>query len=193
MKKIILLAVLLLSLNLPTFSQNNIRHEIYSGVDFSLSEDKAIGYNIGLNFIYNMIQAKKPHGRNFRMLIGFQHSGLQASKSYTFEHMAEQLEDCDNCELTKIGGSYNERYALNRYVRGVSLNLGVEVAKNLFVISGVTQYQNITKFNKETISDYRTTYIDGGLKYFINGSRTSFSPTVKFNAQVISLSMGFAF
>lgn len=182
MKKAILFAFLMFNLTC-IYSQNK---EVYTG--FVSSSKYDVGYQIGFNFIYKV---KSP----YRMILGFEHSGLYKEKTVNSESgVLETLGDCSTCVNDYFGGNYSTEHDIKLWSRAVSLNLGIEVHKNLFVLSGVTQYQDIIKINRETVSSTRHTFIDAGLKYLVKLSNTEYlTPTVKFNARSYSIGIGIAF
>lgn len=60
-------------------------------------------------------------------------------------------------------------------------------------MSGITNYQHIKLLNGSKISEYRTNQINAGVKYFIKSKRWMFSPSVMFNPEVISTSIGISY
>lgn len=185
MKKVIFILFLLVSVN--TFSQ---RYELYTGMSANANEVLGNGYMGGFNFIMDMNQRDDREWAN-RMLFGFEHSGFYSGKilvSKEQNNINEVLNDC-NCETT----SYNfgsEEKVMRRFTRGVSLNFGIEVYKQFYLLTGVTNYNHITTLNRVKIGQYRTTYIDFGVKYYIKHNNWFFAPIIKFNPESTSFGLG---
>lgn len=185
MKKVFLL---LLLVTLPVISQN---YEVYTG--FVVSEAKVMkpGYLIGANFI---IKTNQNRGYLNNLLFGFEHSAFM-SDNILYKTSSEVNFDATgncNCDHQYIGLNTNKNLTLKKEVRAVSINLGVEVVKRWYLITGVTNLQHIELINSEKVNEYRSVQIDAGIKYFIKSNDWYFSPMVKFNPETISFSIGIA-
>ena len=178
MKKLLLILLITSSM----YSQN---YELYSGAVISEDKDMEIGYMIGANFIIKTNQERQYLNH---LLFGAEHSGLISGNMIsTFVNENDAKFDC-NCEQDNL--DLNSQYSIKKMTRGVSLIFGVEIAKRWYLLTGITNYQHITKINNQKTSEYRTTYIDAGIKYYIKSKDWFFSPTFKFNPETISFGIG---
>jgi hypothetical protein len=197
MKKILILFIFLVTF--VSYAQGP-EFEVYAGMVAPKPENALLGYQIGLNLIPNLFQLDKNNPKKYReylnkWLIGIEFSGYQTKPQTTIIETTQpepQKIDC-NCTSTPIDISSGGTYITKQDVIAVSLNLGVEIYKGWYVISGVSSYQHRNILNNETLSKYRTTYIDGGIKKYIRIGRAYWSPTFKFNSEVISFGVGYSF
>lgn len=178
MKKILLIIFLITS---SMYSQN---YELYSGTVISEDKDIQMGYMIGVNFTIKTNQERQYLNH---LLFGAEHSGLMSNMIYNSVKKSITESNC-NCEQDNF--DFNSQYSTKKMVRSVSLNFGVEITKRWYLLTGITNYQHITKINNQKISEYRTTYIDAGVKYFIKSKDWFFTPTFKFNPETISFGIG---
>lgn len=199
MKKILFLFVFLISF--ATFAQVGPEFELYAGLTAPKPEQANLGYMIGVNVTPDLFQIDKNNPKKYReylnkWLLGIEFSGYQTRPQTTIITPSTSLPvktDC-NCIATPIDGiSSGETYITKQDIIAVSLNVGVEVYKGWYLISGVSSYQHRNILNNETLNKYRTTYIDGGIKKFIKIGRAYWSPTFKFNSEVISFGLGYSF
>jgi len=182
MKKL-LLALLITG---SVYSQN---YELYTGS--VLSEDKSMGYLIGVNFIIKTDQ-KREYLND--LLLGFEHSAYMSGTKTIGIDKETVSNDC-NCisEDLDFGGEKT----IKKETRAVSLNFGVSVCKTcwlkrVYLISGVTNYQHIIVINGNKALEYRTMQIDAGLKYFIKVKNSFVTITSKFNPKTVSFAVGFS-
>ena len=179
MKKLLLIIFLITS---SMYSQN---YELYSGAVISEDKDMEIGYMIGANFIIKTNQERQYLNH---LLFGAEHSGLMSGNMISNFAAENGTEFNCNCEQNNLG--FNSQYSIKKMTRGVSLIFGVEIAKRWYLLTGITNYQHITKINNQKTSEYRTTYIDAGIKYYIKSKDWFFTPTFKFNPETISFGIG---
>lgn len=166
--------------------------EIYAGVTLSNSKILTNGYNVGFNHMFTL--NKTYSNEVTKIFIGVEHSGLTGKSTNYYNYSSQAtITQCDICDSEVIDQDSNNEYKFSQDVRGVSLNIGLEILTNLYITSGVTHYQYITKLNKRTIRDYRETLIDAGFKYFIKSGKHYLVPTFKFNAETYNISLGFTF
>lgn len=177
MKKLLAIVFLFTT---SVYSQN---YELYSGA--VISENKEVGYMIGTNFI---IKTNQDRDYLNNLILGFEHSGF-ISSHFTQKVNAGNPEKL-NCDCNQDNFNFNNQNEVKNLTRGVSLTLGVEMTKRWYLLSGITNYQHITKINSQKTSEYRTTYIDAGIKYFIKSKNWFFTPTFKFNPETISFGIG---
>jgi hypothetical protein len=198
MKKIILLLMMLISFT--SFSQGP-EFEIYTGITNPKPENTTLGYMVGLNVTPNLFQIDKHNPKKSReylnkFLLGIEFSGYQTKPQTTIIEDTQSeytYSDC-NCTTTPIDGITTVgKYITKQDVLAVSLNFGVELYKGWFVLSGISSYQHRNILNNETLDKYRTTYLDFGLKKYIKVGRSYWSPTIKFNSEVISFGLGYSF
>mgnify|MGYP003511286566 FL=1 len=179
MKKLLLIILLITS---SMYSQN---YELYSGAVISEDKDMKMGYMIGANFIIKTNQERQYLNH---LLFGAEHSGLMSGNTIS-NFVSEKTAELNcNCEQDNL--DFNSQYSIKKMTRGVSLTFGVEIAKRWYLLTGITNYQHITKINNQKTSEYRTTYIDAGIKYFIKSKDWFFTPTFKFNPETISFGIG---
>lgn len=194
MKARIILIVIFLLLTKPVYCQ---KYELYTGSVISEDSNMHPGYMIGLNRIFEMHQ--KDDKYLTKLLVGFEHSAFMSGNktfSKTSDNQILPPPAC-NCETDNIDFSKSSQYTLKKEVRAVSLNFGLEFCndcwlKRLYLLTGVTNYQHISKINNEKVEEYRTMQIDAGLKYFIKINNSYLSPTFKFNPETISFGIGFS-
>lgn len=199
MKRLILVFIFLVSF--ASFAQGP-EFELYAGMAVPQPENTNLGYQIGLNLTPNLFQLDKNNPKKYReylnkWLIGIEFSGYQTKPQTLIvegnQNPTTPTEHC-NCTSTPINGiSTSGTYVTKQDVLGVSLNLGVELYKGWFLISGVSRYQHRNILNNETTNKYSTMYIDGGIKKYIRIGRAYWSPTFKFNSEVVSFGLGYSF
>lgn len=198
MKRLILIFIFFVSF--ASYAQGP-EFEVYAGMAVPQPENTNLGYQIGLNLTPNLFQLDKNNPKKYReylnkWLIGIEFSGYQTKPQTTViepTHSEPIKSDC-NCTAFPIDGiSTAGTYVTKQDVLGVSLNLGVEVYKGWYLISGVSRYQHRNILNNETVNKYYTMYIDGGIKKYIKIGRAYWSPTFKFNSEVISFGVGYSF
>ncbi len=170
------------------------RYEAYTGAVIQEQSNIDTGYMLGFNFIFNMNQETTRNWAN-KLLLGFEHSAMQGKTNFNIESLDDYQSIVEDCECTSesfenINGSY--QYVSKHQIRGVSLNFGVNVTKGLYLLTGVSTYQHILTLNNSE-TEYRTTYIDAGVKYFIPVNRFFIVPTFKFNPETISFGLGVSY
>lgn len=168
------------------FSQ---QYEIYTGSVVNKDKQLGNGYMAGFNFIIDIHQGEREWAN--RMIFGIEHSGFYSDKITLSKNSVNDIvtKECDNCETTTYTIPVKDKELL-KYTRGVSLNFGIEMHKGLFLITGITSYNHYTEINNEVISNYRTMYIDAGVKYYIKKNNWYFIPTIKFNPETTSFGLG---
>lgn len=197
MKRLILVFIFLVSF--ASFAQGP-EFELYAGMAVPQPENTNLGYQIGVNLTPNLFQLDKNNPKKYReylnkWLIGIEFSGYQTKPQTHIigpTYSEPEKTDC-NCTSTPIDISSGGTYVTKQDVLGVSLNLGVELYKGWFLISGVSRYQHRNILNNETTNKYSTMYIDGGIKKYIRIGRAYWSPTFKFNSEVVSFGLGYSF
>lgn len=199
MKKILIIIVLFITS--VSFAQGP-EFELYTGLITPKPANTTLGYMVGLNLTPNLFQIDKHDSTKKReylnkFLIGIGFSGYQTKPiSITIEpntQLPTQEVDC-NCTASSIDGiSSGGNYVSKQDVTGLGINFGVEVYKGWFVLAGVINYNHRNILNNETISTYRTTYIDAGIKKFIHIGNTYWSPMIKTNKEATSFGIGFSF
>lgn len=164
-------------------------YELYTGS--VLSEDKSVGYLIGVNFIIKTDQNREYLND---LLLGFEHSAYMSGTKITGINKETVSNGC-NCtsEALDFRGEKN----IKKETRAVSLNFGVNICKTcwlkqLYLISGVTNYQHITVINENKASEYRTVQIDAGAKYFWKTKKSFLTTTFKFNPETVSFGLGYS-
>ncbi len=163
-------------------------YELYSGI--SMHEDTEIGYVVGGNFI---IKTKQDREYFNNIIFGFEHAGYRSDKSIiSFVNNDQEIDECD-CETSSINFTDDYSIEYRRLVRAISLNMGVELKNNWYLMSGVTNYQNLNVYDGEIVSEYRVNHINAGVKKFIRAKHWIWSPTIMFNPKVISLSIGVSY
>jgi len=182
MKKL-LLALLITG---SVYSQN---YELYTGS--VLSEDKSVGYLIGVNFIIKTNQNREYLND---ILLGVEHSAYMSGNKTIGINKETVSNDC-NCTSEDL--NFGGEKTIKKETRAVSLNFGVSICetcwlKQLYLISGVTNYQHITLVDGNKASEYRTMQIDAGLKYFIKIKNSFVTVTSKFNPETVSFALGFS-
>ncbi len=182
MKKL-LLALLITG---SVYSQN---YELYTGS--VLSEDKSVGYLIGANFIIKTDQ-KREYLND--ILLGIEHSAYMSGNKTTVSNKENVSADC-NC--TSEDFNFAGKEVIKKETRAVSLNFGVSICKTcwlkqLYLISGVTNYQHIILINGNKASEFRTTQIDAGAKYFWKIDKSFLTTTFKFNPETVSFGVGYS-
>jgi hypothetical protein len=199
MKRLILVFIFLVSF--ASFAQGP-EFELYAGMAVPQPENTNLGYQIGVNLTPNLFQLDKNNPKKYReylnkWLIGVEFSGYQTKlQSVILDKNQVPItptEHC-NCTSTPIDGiNTGGTYITKQDVIAVSLNLGVEIYKGWYVLSGISSYQHRNILNNETLNKYRTTYLDFGLKKYIKIGRSYWSPTFKFNSEVVSFGLGYSF
>lgn len=183
--KLFLTIILLFAMD--SFGQ---RFELYTGVSSNKDNDLGNGYMAGFNFIMDMNQREGREWAN-RILFGMEHSGFYSDKLPLSEGQGsyeEVFEDCD-CIHTRHNLGSESKY-LRKQVRGVSLNFGIEAYKGFYLLTGISTYNHISEINRSKVSQFRTTLIDFGVKYFIGVKNWFFAPTIKFNPESVSFGIG---
>ena len=144
----------------------------------------------GFNFIMDMNQRSDRKWAN-RMLFGMEHSGFHSGNIKMSQNIQEtnSSNNCE-CESNPLINNNNKNNYLKKYTRGVSLNFGIELYKGFYLLTGITNYNHVAKINKKKINQYRTNYIDFGVKYYIKHNNWYFSPTIKFNPEQTSYGIG---
>lgn len=199
MKKLLLLFIFLISV--ASFAQGP-EFELYAGVAVPQPDNTNLGYQIALNLTPNLYQLDKNNPKKYReylnkFLIGVEFSGYQTKPEKVVflgsNNPTQPIEHC-NCTNTPIDGiSTSGTYITKQDIIGVSLNLGVEVYKGWYLISGISRYKHRNIVDNETVSKYYTMYIDGGVKKYIKVGRSYLSPTFKFNSEVVSFGLGYSY
>lgn len=186
MKKIL---IILLLITTSVFSQN---YDLNTGIVVNEDKDMNPGYFIGANFVIKTNQNRKYLNN---LIFGFEHSAFMSNNmKYTYNTQTEQtLNDDCNCKSDNLLFGNTKDYTLKKMVRGVSINLGVEISKRWYIMTGVTNYQHISLINNEKVNEYRTMQIDAGIKYFIKSNKWYFIPTFKFNPEIISFGLGVSY
>lgn len=182
MKKL-LLALLITG---SVYSQN---YELYTGS--VLSEDKSVGYLIGLNFIIKTDQ-KREYLND--LLLGFEHSAYMSGIKTIVSNKETVSNDC-NCTSENLDFGWQK--TVKKETRAVSLNFGVNICKTcwlkrVYLITGVTNYQHITLIDGNKALEYRITHIDAGVKYFIKVKNNFITITSKFNPETVSFGLGYS-
>lgn len=175
------------------YSQN---YEIYTGAVISEDKDMHSNYMLGLNFT---VDINKDRDYLNTLILGFEHGAYMSNeKTYNSEsNTTSEVETSCNCSAESLGLGAGNGFKLKKEVRTVSLNFGVGVCdtcwlKRLYLMSGITNSQHITKVNDEKVSNYYSTHIDAGLKYFIKINKNYISPMIKFNPETVSFGIGYS-
>lgn len=165
------------------------QYEIYAGSAINANDQLGNGYMAGFNFIMDTHQGDREWAN--RILFGIEHSGFYSGTINISNESSNDviIKECDECVVTTYNLPNNKK-GLLKYTRGVSLNFGVDVYKGLFLTTGVTSYNHYTEINNKVIHNFRTIYIDAGVKYFIKSNRWYFIPTIKYNPEVTSFGLG---
>tara|TARA_R110002050_G_C8886421_1_gene509177 strand:- start:58 stop:618 length:561 start_codon:yes stop_codon:yes gene_type:complete len=165
-------------------------YELYTGISMHEHEDIKYGYVVGANFI---IKTKQDREYFNNIIFGFEHAGYSGKKN-TIDHtnIDSDVSDCD-CDTSSINFTDNYSITYRRLVRAISLNMGVEVKNNWYLMSGVTNYQNLDVYDGEIFSEYRVNHINAGVKKFIKTKHWIWSPTIMFNPNVVSFSIGVSY
>ena len=166
-------------------------YELYSGIALHERNDIKVGYLVGANFII-----KTNQGREYlnNIIFGFEHSGYYGAKRTmsSTNNISDYDENCE-CETNSmdISGSYS--IDSRHMIRGITLNMGVEIKNNWYIMSGITNYQHINTIDGNNVSEYRINQINAGVKKFIKIGNWIWSPTITFNPNVVSLSIGISY
>ena len=165
------------------------QYEIYTGVGINMNQQLGNGYIAGFNFIMDTHQDDRKWAN--QVLFGIEHSGFYSGdiNMPNVNTSDNTIKNCNKC-VTTVYNLPNNKIALLKYARGVSLNFGINVHKGLFLTTGITSYNHYTKINNKVINNFRTIYIDAGVKYFIKSNRWYFIPTIKYNPEVASFGLG---
>jgi hypothetical protein len=183
-----LTTLLFLLLTIATYSQN---YEVYTGVVKNERSEMQAGYVLGANFIIKTNQNREYLNN---LLFGFEHSAFMSDEYVVASGQTSvQTSTCDACDTDSIRFDETNASKFKDMVRGVTLNLGVEISKRWYVVSGITNYQHIRLMNGNKITEYRTNQINAGVKYFIKSKHWFFSPTITFNPEVITASVGISY
>jgi len=193
MKKIILTLIVFI-FSLISVAQNV---EIEVGALDPKDNDIAFTYAMGGNVYFNTHQDSTRWYAK-RVFVGFTHSaGTSNVKEITLVNYSNtiiQPEDC-NCENENldIKPASTENYTFKKQFRAVSLNFGVEVIKNWYFLTGVTNLQHIEIMNNVKYNEYRTMHIDAGVKYIQKiGKHVILAPTIRMNPEGFMYTVGFA-
>jgi hypothetical protein len=185
MRKLIF-SILLLSC-VTSYSQN---YEVYTGII------KGKNYNsgglIGLNFVIKTDQHREYLNN---LIFGFEHSLFMdnpVTTTITSEGKSTSAVNC-NCESTPLGKDNSFSYVQKHVVRGVALNMGVEIKNRWYLMTGVTSYGNTLIVNNEKQGTYRKMVINAGLKYFIKTKHWFISPSVNYNPETVSATVGLSY
>ena len=195
MKKLILILILF-----PLFSFGQIL-ELYTGAveakNDKLKFSALVGGNLYLDLFQTQRQGAQQRVYANRMLIGFEHSALISKDVVVTTITPEPSEPVAGCNCTTEEMPFNssgiETNTFKHKVRAVSLNVGVEVYKGWYLLSGLTNYQHIFTKNSEEYSDSRTFYIDAGLQKVLKYNRWFFIPKVKFNPETTTFAIGVSY
>ncbi len=165
-------------------------YELYTGISLHEHEDIKYGYVVGGNFI---IKTKQNREYFNNVIFGFEHAAYAGNKKLIESiNMNDNVDDCD-CETSPINFTDDYSMTYRRLVRAISLNMGVEVKDNWYFISGITNYQNLNVYDGEITSEYRVNHINAGVKKFIKTKHWIWSPTIMFNPNVVSFSIGVSY
>ena len=166
-------------------------YELYSGISMHERNDITVGYVVGANFIIKTNQDRQYLNN---IIFGFEHSGYYGAKS-TMSSISNSSAYDDNCECETSSLDISESYSVDtrHMIRGISLNMGVEIKDNWYIMSGITNYQHINTMNGKSVSEYRVNQINAGVKKFIKIGKWIWSPTITFNPNVISFSIGMSY
>ena len=163
-------------------------YELYSGI--SIHEDTRVGYVVGGNFI---IKTKQDREYFNNIILGFEHAGYRSDKTIiSLENTDQEVDECD-CETSSINFTEDYSTSYHKLVRAISLNIGVELKNNWYLISGITNYQNLNVYDGKIASEYRVNHINAGVKKFIKTKHWIWSPTISFNPKVVSFSIGVSY
>jgi hypothetical protein len=174
-------------------------YEVYGGV-VKPNNISTLGYIIGFNILPNLHQIdKNGKEREYfnKLLFGIEFSGYGTDRSFTIlppeVNDTEVKEDC-NCSYTLIPGINTPGdYNLKASTKGITINFGTEVYKGWFLLTGVTGLSTYLRVNGDRLGTNRTFYINGGVSKFIQYKNTFWSPSIKFNAETVSLGLGFSY
>tara|TARA_R110002051_G_C8651067_1_gene487578 strand:- start:178 stop:750 length:573 start_codon:yes stop_codon:yes gene_type:complete len=185
-KKMLIIFVMLISSTL--YSQD---YELYTGLAVHERNDIKVGYLIGANFIIKTNQSRKYLNN---IIFGFEHSGYYGAKN-TMSSTNSVSNYNDDCECETNNMDISEEYSIDyrHMIRGITLNMGVEIKDNWYLISGITNYQHINTMDGKTVSEYRVNQINAGVKKFIKIGSWIWSPTITFNPNVVSFSIGMSY
>ncbi len=184
----------------PLFSYGQIL-ELYTGAveakDNNLKFSALVGGNLYLDLFQTQRQGAQQRVYANRMLIGFEHSALISKDIVYTQHIPASVDDETSCNCTSESIDKHEAsdqtFTFKHKVRAVSLNVGVEIYKGWYLLSGLTDYQHIITLNKEEFTEYRTIYIDAGLQKVIKYNRWFFIPKVKFNPEIMTFGIGVSY
>jgi hypothetical protein len=181
------LILLFLFISVSSYSQN---YEVYTGII------KGKNYNagglIGANFIIKTDQHREYLNN---LIFGFEHSLFMDDAKTTVitsEVIPDQVKDC-NCTTSPIGQNNSFNYTQKHVVRGVALNIGVEIKNRWYIMTGVTSYGNTLIINGEKQPTQRYMVINAGLKYFIKTKHWFISPSVNYNPETVSATVGLSY
>jgi hypothetical protein len=194
MKKLIILILF------PLFSYGQIL-ELYTGgveaKDNNLKFSALVGGNLYLDLFQTQRQGAQQRVYANRMLIGFEHSALISKDIVFTQHINASEEPVESCNCTSESldphEASDQTFTFKHKVRAVSLNVGVEIYKGWYLLSGLTDYQHIITLNKEEFTEYRTIYIDAGLQKVIKYNRWFFIPKFKFNPETMTFGIGVSY
>lgn len=195
MKNIYLIAAFLISF--ISLAQGP-EFEVYSGLSIPNTNNSNIGYIVGLNVTPNLHQKDKYNINKDReylnkLILGIEYSGYQVNETtLTIEGNKNVVDVTCHCESTQLE-QFKGIYVSKQDIRALSLNFGIEIYKGWYVMSGVSSYIHRDILNNVTVSKYRETYIDGGIKKFIKVGSIYLSPMIKFNPEVTSFGIGFSY
>ena len=170
-----------------TYSQD---YELYTGIALHERSDIKVGYLIGANFII-----KTKQGREYlnNIIFGIEHSGYAGSRNTMSSTNNNNSESNCECEVNDMSFSKDYTISYRHLIRGITINMGVEIKDNWYLISGITNYQHINTLDGNTISEYRVNQINAGVKKYIKIGSWIWSPTITFNPNVVSFSIGVSY
>tara|TARA_R110000751_G_scaffold295219_1_gene403355 strand:- start:131 stop:697 length:567 start_codon:yes stop_codon:yes gene_type:complete len=183
-KRMLIIFAMLISSTI--YSQD---YELYTGMAVHERNDIKVGYLVGANFII-----KTNQGREYfnNVIFGFEHSGYSGAKSSISSTNGINDSDCE-CETSGMNISQEYSVDYKHMIRGITLNMGVEIKDNWYLMSGITNYQHINTLDGKAISEYRVNHINAGVKKFIKIGNWTWSPTITFNPNVVSFSIGMSY
>jgi hypothetical protein len=183
-RKLIIFAILLSCVT--SYSQN---YEVYTGV---VKGDYNAGGLIGLNFVIKTDQHREYLNN---LIFGFEHSLFMSDPNTTIikSDVNGSTDVNCNCTSSPLGTDNTYTYTEKNVVRGVALNMGVEIKNRWYLMTGVTSYGNTHIVNNEKQPTKRNMVINAGLKYFIKTKHWFISPSINFNPETVSATIGLSY
>lgn len=194
MKKLLLFLILF-----PLLSYGQVLELYTGGIDAKNKDLKfsaLIGANLYLDLFQSQIQGKQIRTYANRMLVGFEHSELMSKNIDVIYAGADPKSTIESCNCSEESLELQDKPRVDVFkhqVRAVSLNVGVEVYKGWYLLTGITQYQHIHTLNKQEYLEYRTTYIDAGIQKVFSIKRWFFIPKIKFNPETTTFAVGVSY